>query len=185
MTWSLKKNLNVKHVTSPLLKRTFGSFTCLSIQESPSTVKNVIMFTNHRLSFSGMLRNIMMKNPIGVHIVKSPSYLRVIWQVKRFNMIRRNNTSARIVISHSLNMTQFEIERRSCGQSMKMFRLISCGGHNNFTGGNSFFVMFLVRNLQKEWKKCPKSIHLWPCIRYCTDRLTLWTCATFQPIFGD
>ena len=27
--------------------------------------------------------------------------------------------------------TQFEIERRSCGQSMTTFRFFSCGGQNN------------------------------------------------------
>ena len=36
-----------------------------------------------------------------------------------------------------------------------------------------FFFMCLVRNLQKKMKKCPKSIQLWLCIRYCTDRLKL------------
>ena len=35
-----------------------------------------------------------------------------------------------------------------------------------------FFVMCLVRNLQKNEKKIPKSILLLLCIRYCTDRLT-------------
>ena len=34
--------------------------------------------------------------------------------------------------------------------------------------------MCLVRNLPKKWKKFPKSIKLWLCIRYCTGRLTLW-----------
>ena len=35
-----------------------------------------------------------------------------------------------------------------------------------------FFMCPLV-NLQKKWKKCPKSIQVWFCIRYCTDRLML------------
>ena len=38
-----------------------------------------------------------------------------------------------------LHMTQFEIERRSCGQSMKIFRFFSCGGQNTFTCCHSFF----------------------------------------------
>ena len=57
-------------------------------------------------------------------------------------------------------------------QSITNFRFFSCGGQNNFTSCHSFF-MGLVRNLQKKWKKCPKSIQFWLCIRYCTDRLTL------------
>ena len=69
-------------------------------------------------------------------------------------------------------MSQFEIERRSCGQSITNYRFFSCGGKNNLTGCNFFFTC-LVRNLQKRWKKCPKSIQLWLCIRYCTDGLTL------------
>ena len=36
-------------------------------------------------------------------------------------------------------MTQFEIERRSCGQSITNFRFFSCGGQNKFTGRDSFF----------------------------------------------
>ena len=68
--------------------------------------------------------------------------------------------------------TQFEIERRSCGQSMTNISFFSCGGQNNFTGFNSFFMCFLG-NLQKKLKKCPKSIQLWFCIRFCTDRLML------------
>ena len=38
-------------------------------------------------------------------------------------------------------MTQFEIERRSCGQSMRNFGFFSCGGQNNFTGCHCFFDM--------------------------------------------
>ena len=48
-------------------------------------------------------------------------------------------------------MTQFETERRSCGQIMTNFRFCSCGGQHNFTGCN--FFMCLVRNLQKDGKK--------------------------------
>ena len=36
-----------------------------------------------------------------------------------------------------------------------------------------FFFICLVRNLQQKWKIFPKSIQLWLCIMYCTDRLTL------------
>ena len=36
-------------------------------------------------------------------------------------------------------MTQFEIERRSCGQSMTIFLFFLCGGQNNFTGCRYFF----------------------------------------------
>ena len=35
------------------------------------------------------------------------------------------------------------------------------------------FFMCLLRNLQKKFRKCPESIQLWLCIKYCTDRLTL------------
>ena len=77
-----------------------------------------------------------------------------------------------LVLLRFLHKTQFEIERRSYGQSMTYFRFFSCGGQTNFTGFHSFF-MCLVRNLQKKWKKCSKSIKLWLCIRYCTDRLRL------------
>ena len=101
LAWSRTNHLNVKHVTSPLLERIVWSFTCLSIQESHSSVKNIILFVNHGVSFSGMLRYIKMKNPIGVHIVKSPLHLRVIWQVTSFNMNRNSNTYAHIAISHS------------------------------------------------------------------------------------
>ena len=48
-------------------------------------------------------------------------------------------------------MTQFEIERRSCGQSMTNFRFFSCRGQNYFTGCHSFF-MCLLGNLQKNGK---------------------------------
>ena len=39
-----------------------------------------------------------------------------------------------------LGVTQFEIERGSCGQSMTNFRFFdfSCEGQNNFTGCQSF-----------------------------------------------
>ena len=36
-------------------------------------------------------------------------------------------------------MTQFEIERRSYGQSMTYFRFFSYGGQDNFAGCHSFF----------------------------------------------
>ena len=36
-------------------------------------------------------------------------------------------------------MTQFEIERRSCGQSMTICLFFICGGENNFTGCHYFF----------------------------------------------
>ena len=49
-------------------------------------------------------------------------------------------------------MIQFEIEHRSCGQSMINFRFFSCGGQTNFTGCHSFF-MDIVRNLQKKMEK--------------------------------
>ena len=55
-------------------------------------------------------------------------------------------------------MTQFEIERRSCGQSMTNIRFFSCGGQNNFTVCHSFFLIYLVRNHPKKMKKIPKSI---------------------------
>ena len=48
----------------------------------------------------------------------------------------------------NLDLTQFEIERRSYGQSMTYFRLFSCGGQTYFSGCHSFF-RCLVRNLQK------------------------------------
>ena len=77
------------------------------------------------------------------------------------------------------NMTQIEIERRSCCQSMTIFLFFNCGCQNNFTGCHYFCLMYLLRNLQKIWKKCPKSIQLCVCIRYCTDRTDCQTCATF------
>ena len=40
-------------------------------------------------------------------------------------------------------MTQFEIERRSYGQSMKCFRFFSCGGQIFFTGCHSFLCALL------------------------------------------
>ena len=51
-------------------------------------------------------------------------------------------------------MTQFEIERRSYGQSMTYFRFFSCGGQNNFAGCHSFF-MCLVKTLTKNGKNVP------------------------------
>ena len=42
-----------------------------------------------------------------------------------------------------LHTTQFEIERRSYGQSMTYFRFFSCGGQTNFTGFHSFFLCAL------------------------------------------
>ena len=83
------------------------------------------------------------------------------------------------IFLHVYYMTQFEIERKSCGQSMTNFRFFSCGGQNNFSGCHSFF-MCLVRNIQKTWKKCPKSVQLWLCIRYCTTRQTLWHVRLFE-----
>ena len=41
--------------------------------------------------------------------------------------------------THRDTMTQFEIERRSCGQSMTNFRFFSCAGQNTFTCCQSFF----------------------------------------------
>ena len=35
-----------------------------------------------------------------------------------------------------------------------------------------FLSCALWETYKKKWKKCPKSIQLWLCIRYCTDRLT-------------
>ena len=72
-----------------------------------------------------------------------------------------------------MHMTQFEIERRSYGQSMTYFRFFSCEGQNYFTGCHSFFHVPCKKLKTKKWKKCPKSIKLWLCIRYCTGRLTL------------
>ena len=45
----------------------------------------------------------------------------------------------RYVCILSYVLTQFEIERRSCGQSMTYFRFFSCGVQNSFTGTDSFF----------------------------------------------
>ena len=69
-------------------------------------------------------------------------------------------------------LIKFEIERRCCSQSPTNFRFFSCGCKINLQVV-ILFLMCLVRNLQKKLKKCPKSIQLGLCIRYCTDRLTL------------
>ena len=53
------------------------------------------------------------------------------------------------------NKTQFEIERRSCGQSMIYLRFFSCKGQNNFTGVY-FFVCAFLKTYKKNAKKCPK-----------------------------
>ena len=50
-------------------------------------------------------------------------------------------------------MTQFEIESRSCGQSMTSFRFFSCGGQNNFTGRDSFFYVPFGKLTKKMEKK--------------------------------
>ena len=47
--------------------------------------------------------------------------------------------------------TQFEIERRSYGQSMTYFRFFSSGGQNNFAGCHFFYVP--CKKLTKKWKK--------------------------------
>ena len=51
-------------------------------------------------------------------------------------------------------MTQFEIERRSCVQSMTNYRFFSCGGQHNFTGFQFFYMP--LRNLQKRMEKISK-----------------------------
>ena len=66
-------------------------------------------------------------------------------------------------------MTQFEIER----QSMTNFRFLSCGGQTNFICCHYIFFYLPCKKLTKKMEKNPKSIQLWLCIRYCTDRLTL------------
>ena len=55
-----------------------------------------------------------------------------------------------------LSRTQFEIECRSCGQSMTSFRFFSCGGQNNFTGCHSFFCYVPFRKLTKKMEKMSK-----------------------------
>ena len=94
--------------------------------------------------------------------------------MKTYHALHVNQSFLIVIITRGFcySKTQFEIERRSYGQSMTYFRFFSCGGQKIFTGCHSFF-MCLVRNLQKKWKKCPKSFKLWLCIRYCTDKLTL------------
>ena len=69
--------------------------------------------------------------------------------------------------------TQFEIECRSYGQSMTYFRFFSCGGQNNLQVVMLFLYVPCKKVTKKMGKKCSKSIMLWLCIRYCTDRLTL------------
>ena len=76
------------------------------------------------------------------------------------------------ITSCKVYMTQFEFEGRSCGQSITNFRFFSCGGQNKFTGCHSLFYGS-CKKLTDRWKKCPKSIKFWLCIRYCTDRLAL------------
>ena len=49
-------------------------------------------------------------------------------------------------------MTQFEIEGRSCGQSMTNFRFFSCGGENNFTDCHSFFYVRCKKLTKKNGK---------------------------------
>ena len=54
--------------------------------------------------------------------------------------INRADSPSRFTVRglYSYRKTQFEIERRSYGQSMTHFRFFSCGGQNNFTGYHSF-----------------------------------------------
>ena len=52
-------------------------------------------------------------------------------------------------------MTQFEIKRRSYGQSMTYFRFFSCGGQTNFTGCHSFFYV-PCKKLTKKMEKMSK-----------------------------
>ena len=61
------------------------------------------------------------------------------------------------------HMTQFEIERWSCGQSITNFRFFSWGGGQILI---HFVIFFCVpfKKLTKKWKKCSKSIQLWFCI---------------------
>ena len=53
------------------------------------------------------------------------------------------------------HMKQFEIERRSCGQSMTNFRFFSCEGQNHFTGCHSFLCP-LLETYKKNGKKTSK-----------------------------
>ena len=52
-----------------------------------------------------------------------------------------------------LDMTQFEIECRSRGQSMANFRFFSLEGQNHFTASHSFFVCALHETYKKIGKK--------------------------------
>ena len=74
-----------------------------------------------------------------------------------------NNNKLRLMLWHSLRLNAEVVARA--------WQILG-GGQNIFTFCHSFF-MCLVRNLQKKWKKYPKSIQLWLCIRYCTGGLTL------------
>ena len=49
-------------------------------------------------------------------------------------------------------MTEFEIERRSCGQSMTNFRFFTCGGQNNFIGCHYYFVCAFYETYNKNGK---------------------------------
>ena len=71
-------------------------------------------------------------------------------------------------------LTQFEIEHRSCCQSIANFRFFSCGGQNNFTGCHSF-CMCLVWHLQNFFKKIEK-INPVVFLHWQTE---IRTCATF------
>ena len=51
------------------------------------------------------------------------------------------------------NKTQFEIERRSCGQSITYLGSLVVKVKKKIIGVNYFFCMCLVRNLQKKMEK--------------------------------
>ena len=55
------------------------------------------------------------------------------------------------------------------------------GGQNDFKVCHSFFWCALYVYNKRKIEKCPKSIQLWLCFKYCTEKKTL---GHVQPFFG-
>ena len=69
---------------------------------------------------------------------------------------RRNENIFTEKVCNRKHRTQFEIEHRSCGQSMTNLRLFSCGGQHNFKGCNFVVVDVPCKKLTKKWEKKSK-----------------------------
>ena len=67
----------------------------------------------------------------------------LLMEVRKCAIHSNDDTKAQNNMGNLLIKTQFEIERRSYGQSMTYFRFFSCGGQTNFIGCHSFFVCAL------------------------------------------